>query len=54
MPSATDTKQEESKFFRDAQHLSHDLVRDEGAFALVRPMINLWAMFVPSNEMGGV
>jgi hypothetical protein len=41
-----------NKFFADAQMLTNDIVRPDGAFGLVRPMMNVWAVFVPSNEVG--
>ncbi len=49
-----DTPSEEEKFFEDAQSLTDDVVRPEGAFGLVKPLLNIWAVYVPSNEVSHI
>jgi hypothetical protein len=45
-----DTKDEKPKFVKDAQKLADDLAYNE-TFATVRPLMNFWAAFTPSNEV---
>lgn len=41
---------EKSKFFADAQVLADDLANNQ-TFTSVKPLLNFWAAFTPSNEV---
>ncbi|EJD00187.1 uncharacterized protein FOMMEDRAFT_142576 [Fomitiporia mediterranea MF3/22] len=45
------TKNEKSKFVEDAKRLAFDLSNNQ-TFATVKPLLNFWAAFTPSNESG--
>ena len=44
-----DTHAEHGKFIEDAQKLTDDIFSDNGAMGHVRHLLNVWAVFVPSN-----
>lgn len=46
-----DTLDEKDKFFTDAKRLALDMSQNQ-TFATVRPLINFWAAFSPSREVG--
>jgi hypothetical protein len=47
---STDTEEEESKFLADAERLALDISANQ-TFATVKPLLNIWAAFTPSNEV---
>ena len=47
----TDTTGEESNFVRDAEKLTEDIVSPNGAMYDVAHLLNVWAVFVPSEHV---
>lgn len=50
MTFLTDTREEKNKFLTDAMTLAKDITFNQ-TFNTVRPLINTWAAFTPSNEV---
>lgn len=48
--SFEDTSEERDKFLHDARRLAFDLSENQ-TFATVKPLLNFWAAFSPSNEV---
>lgn len=46
-----DTEQEKDKFLDDAMRLALDVSSNQ-TFNTVKPLLNFWAAFVPSHEVG--
>ena len=46
-----DTTEEEDKFVRDAEKLTEDIVSSNGAMYDVAHLLNVWAVFVPSEHV---
>lgn len=46
-----DTSQEQSKFITDAARLAEDISANQ-TFNIVKPLLNFWAAFSPSKEVG--
>jgi hypothetical protein len=46
----TDTPDEQSKFMDDAARLAEDIIGNQ-TFSTVKPLLNIWAAFSPSNEV---
>lgn len=48
--SRADTTEERGKFIADANRLAMDISGNQ-TFNTVKPLLNFWAAFVPSNEV---
>jgi hypothetical protein len=46
----TDMSEEQSKFMDDAARLAQDIIGNQ-TFSTVKPLLNIWAAFSPSNEV---
>lgn len=51
MIKSQDTREEKEKFIKDANKLALDVSNNQ-TFATVKPLLNFWAAFTPSNESG--
>lgn len=47
-----DTKGEKDKFIDDASKLTAVVVSEDGAMSHVADLLNIWGVFIPSNEVG--